>query len=180
MKKLREYDIAISNLSPGVHEYSFDIGIDFFAEYEYGLVEKGELKVFVFLKKKTTMLELDFEIEGTVELICDKSLEPFDHELNLHNKVIMRFSDHFEELDDDVYLINSDTQSINIADFIYEFITVAIPFKKLHPDYRNEDVKEETIIYSSEKDEDEQEEGSGIDPRWEELLKLKNDKFKNN
>jgi uncharacterized metal-binding protein YceD (DUF177 family) len=47
---------------------------------------------------------------------------------------------------------------------------VAMPMKKLHPRYKNES-SEDQIIFSSTED---QEEMLDVDPRWNELKKLKN------
>jgi uncharacterized metal-binding protein YceD (DUF177 family) len=43
--------------------------------------------------------------------------------------------------------------------------------KKLHPRYQNDEGEAGGIVYSSEREEDKQEEE--IDPRWDKLKKLK-------
>jgi len=54
---------------------------------------------------------------------------------------------------------------------MYEFISLEIPIKKLHPKFRDEedDNGEGKIVYKSESKDDD----SDIDPRWEKLKKLK-------
>ena len=83
----------------------------------------------------------------------------------------MKYGDEAIELSDDVEIIPFNTQQVNVAKYMYEFISVAIPMKKLHPRY-NEEIDEDQIIYSS--NEDEEEDKAEIDPRWIELKKLKN------
>jgi len=70
-----------------------------------------------------------------------------------------------------------DTPSINIGDFIYEFITLAVPLKKLHPRYEEafDEDDEPEMIYTSQEESDE-EESQESDPRWEALKKLKGNK----
>ena len=61
------------------------------------------------------------------------------------------------------------------ADFIYEFITVAVPLKRLHPKFVDEEDENEDFVYTSGEDDEEKEiSPEEIDPRWKELLKLKN------
>ncbi|MCK5102085.1 MAG: DUF177 domain-containing protein, partial [Cyclobacteriaceae bacterium] len=74
------------------------------------------------------------------------------------------------ELSDEIEMIPFNTQLVNIGKYLYEFISVAIPMKKLHPRYKDESA-EDQVIFSSKEDE---EEILDIDPRWSELKKLKN------
>lgn len=77
-------------------------------------------------------------------------------------------------------LIHRDTVSLELGQFIYEFISLTVPMKKLHPrfteDEEDEDEESETgkIVYSSSSNEEnDREDDDDIDPRWEKLKKLK-------
>ena len=65
-------------------------------------------------------------------------------------------------------------EKINIGEFIYEFITLAVPLKKLHPRFEDEleEDDEPEMIYTSQ-DEEETDDSQETDPRWEALKKLK-------
>jgi uncharacterized metal-binding protein YceD (DUF177 family) len=93
-----------------------------------------------------------------------------------------------EEIDsreeDEIIFMPWNTHSINIAQFVYEFISVAIPLKKLHPRYNNEDLSiEDHLIYSSGKQSDSNKnpgiKEDEIDPRWQRLKELKKE-YKDN
>jgi uncharacterized metal-binding protein YceD (DUF177 family) len=171
MKLLNKFDIVIAKLELGRHEFSFIIDDEFFELFEYSLVDHGDLKVQVDLDRKASFISLGFSFAGVVELVCDRSLDKFDHKLESTNKVIIKFGEEAQELTDEIEVIPFSTQQINIARYIYEFISVAIPMKKLHPRYQDE-ADEDQIIYSSKNDDEE--EHSEPDPRWSELKKLKN------
>ena len=123
------------------------------------------------------MIQMFFHVEGTVELTCDRSLELFDHPVSFETKMIFKYGDEEKELSEDVMVILKDTQTINIADLLYEFIGLEVPMKKLHPKFQeeNDNAEEMIMIYSSaeEGEEDEQNEEI-IDPRWAALKNLKN------
>jgi uncharacterized metal-binding protein YceD (DUF177 family) len=170
MKLLNKFDIVIAKLELGRHEFTFKIDDEFFELFDYSLVDHGDLKVQVELDKKVSFISLKFSFVGVVELVCDRSLEKYDHKLETTNKVIIKYGEEAQELSDEIELIPFNTQQINIARYIYEFITVAIPMKKLHPRYQDE-ADEDQIIYSSKNDDEELLEP---DPRWSELKKLKN------
>ena len=169
---LRNYDIDISKLELGQHQFLFQIKDEFFELFDYGLVKEGELSARVNLEKSTSFISLEFEISGFVVLNCDRSLDPFNHELKVTKEIVLKYGEEAREVSDEVEIIPSNTQRINIAKYLYEFISVSLPMKKLHPRYED-DTAENQIIFSSN---DEQEDASEIDPRWSELKKLKNKK----
>jgi uncharacterized metal-binding protein YceD (DUF177 family) len=174
MRLLKEFDVDIARLELGNHDYSYKIDDEFFELFDYSLVDQGDLRVEVELEKKTSFITLNYHIIGTVKLICDRSLEPFDFELKTEDKVILKYGEEEQELTDELEIIPFNIQQVNIARHIYEFITVAIPMKKLHPRYLSEE-NDDQIIYTSASEEDR--EDSELDPRWSELKKLKNNRL---
>lgn len=171
MNLLKNYDIDISKLNLGQHEFHFQIEDEFFELFDYSLIDHGSLETVILLDKKTTFISLAFHISGKVELICDRSLEKFDFDLSFENAIVFKYGDEDKIVSDEVEIITSNTQKINVANYLYEFISVSIPMKKLHPRFVDES-EENQIIFSS-KDE---ESNTEIDPRWSELKKLKNKK----
>ena len=141
----------------------------------------GKLKADVSLKKSESMIQMIFKVEGTIELTCDRSLDLFDQPISFENTMIYKFGEEEKELSEDVMIILNDTQTINIADLLFEFIGLQVPMKKLHPRFQeddDDDQEEGIMVYSStvedSKTEEQQEED--VDPRWAALKKLKNKK----
>ncbi len=176
VKELSKYTIGIYGLEDRPYEFDYEIGPAFFEEMPQELIEKGDFRVHMRLEKSSTMIQLWFDIEGEAELTCDRSLERFDEPVNTQSRMILKFGDHDEELTEEISVINRNKTQINVAGYIYEFIALALPMKKIHPDLRKpeEDEEEaETLIYSSEK-QNLNGETEKTDPRWEALKKLKN------
>jgi uncharacterized metal-binding protein YceD (DUF177 family) len=96
--------------------------------------------------------------------------------------MIYKFGSEVKEIDESVMMITRDTPSINVAQLIYEFILLALPLKKIHPDYKNELDEEDNeleggFVYldeASTEESTEEESTTAVDPRWEQLGKLKN------
>eukprot|EP00744_Colponema_vietnamica_P020645 GILI01029368.1.p1 GENE.GILI01029368.1~~GILI01029368.1.p1 ORF type:complete len:154 (+),score=8.20 GILI01029368.1:202-663(+) len=97
------------------------------------------------------MIQLLYHIVGSVELTCDRSLDTFDFPVDITQKMILKFSDHTEEISDELMLIDRNTQYINVAQDIYEFIGLQIPMKKLHPRFQ---VEEQTFLSDFDEDDD--------------------------
>lgn len=170
---LRFYNIDIFKLSNQSHDFDFDFDDQFFEEFEDSVVKKGLGKVHLVLEKSETMIKLTFDIEGSVELECDRSLEKFDFPIHTKRSLILKYGDDWQELSDEIVIIPRDSERINIAQFVYEFIGLAVPMKRLHPKFDQEEQSDDSeIVYSSQDEEEENNEGS-IDPRWSKLKNLK-------
>ncbi len=173
---MKDFSVNIIGLSNKVHLFQFELEDDFFERYGKELFSKGDFDSEVSLDKRETFIEVDFKISGHAELICDRSLEPFDHHLNIDRRVIFKYGEEPKEVSDEIVIITRDQDSIDLGQFMYEFIVLSIPIKKLHPDLRNEDGDESDvrIVYStSTENEQERKKEEDIDPRWEKLKKLK-------
>jgi uncharacterized protein len=171
----KAFRVNITGLSNKVHHFQYEIGDEFFSQYGTGLVSEGAFHVDVTLDKRETFIEARFEIKGQAKLICDRSLDPFEYPLKTNRKVVFKYGDADEELSDEIIMINRDSDSLELGQYMYEFIALEIPIKKLHPRYAEEaeDDSEGKIIYTSGPTGSQNEEDEDIDPRWEKLKKLK-------
>lgn len=181
MKAIKQYDIDIFGLANKEYSYDFESGDSFFVELEQDLINSGSFKTHVVLDKSTTMIRLDITVSGVVELECDRSLELFEEPFDTEGRLFLKFGDHDEELTEEIEIINRNTTRINLARYIYDFIALALPVKRLHPKFRTEDDEDEEtefLVYSSgvaytENDDEEQSNEAPVDPRWEALKKIK-------
>jgi len=174
--KLGAYRINIVGLSNKIHHFNFDLGAEFFRKYGSDLVSTGNFRVDVVLDKHETFIDAEFKIQGNVELTCDRSLEPFDFPIETTRKMLFKYGEKDEEITDEIMTISRETVSLELGQFIYEFITLAIPLKKLHPRFQDEGDEEDSegkIVYSSSDEPTETKNGEEIDPRWNILKKLK-------
>jgi uncharacterized protein len=171
---LQEYKVNIVGLSQKAHEFEFELGDAFFDQYGKELLEKGHFKANVILAKSETMIEGHFRIVGFAGLICDRSLEPFDHPMDIDQRILFKYGQEDKELSDEIVLIARDRVALDIGQYMYELIAVNIPMKRLHPKFQQSDLEESEIqlVYSSTAEEKENNEDA-IDPRWEKLKKLK-------
>jgi len=172
--QLSKYRIVYQGLSEGLHEFDFEIDDLFFDSLEYSDIKKGDLKAKVYLNKKSTFLELDFQIDGYVELICDRCLDEYKQPVNFEGKLYVKFSEKEDELADDVICLLPTDHELDISHYIYESINLSIPLKRVHPDDDegnvtcNPEMLEKLENYKTGEPADDD-----IDPRWEDLRNLK-------
>lgn len=166
------YSVNIIGLSSKAHTFDFTIGDEFFRQYGTEILQGGDFEAKVVLDKHETFIDANFSIMGKARLVCDRCLEPFEEPVKVHRKVMFKYGEETREISDEIVIITRDQAQLELGQFIYEFISLGIPMKKLHPKFRDneEDDTEGKIVYKSESDDDN---GTDIDPRWEKLKKLK-------
>lgn len=173
MKDLREYDIFLSGLKPGKHEYQFHAGADFF---DYFGVEQEfthpDITAEIVLDKYSTFFELYLDVKGSIHLVCDISGEDFPYEVAHQMKLIVKLGHEHSYDSDEIITIPENDSVFNVAQLIYESTVLSVPMKKVKPEL-DEEILSVLERYapklSEEKIEEEQEE----DPRWAALKKLR-------
>ena len=159
MKKnvLNIYKIDIFRLENKQYLHEFEGNDDFFEALDQELIQKGNFKATVVLNKNETMIQMMYHITGSVELTCDRSLDLFDFPVDITQKMILKFSDHNEEITEELMLIDRNTQYINVAQDIFDFIGLQIPIKKLHPRFIKDEVTYESLMKKFEEEYQEEE-----------------------
>ena len=166
MKALEEFVIPFMGLKEGVHDYSFDIDEGFFESFEYSEVKQGDVHVDVSMEKQERMLIFSFSIQGEVELPCDRCLAPLNLPIEGKYRLIVKFGQEYEEESEEILVIPETDSRINISSFIYEYIILLLPYKRVHPE--GEDLCDREVI-----DKLNEHSEQTTDPRWEALKDLK-------
>ena len=166
-RDFRKYEINIFNLSNKEHTYKFEFDRNLFQMFQQDIVKEGNGTCHIVINKSDTMLNMCLRIEAHISLTCDISLKIFRKPLNISENIIIKFSDEETELDENIKIIKWDTETINIAFYIYELVLLSVPMKKIHPEI--DQPHRPTVIFDKSNKNVE----VCADPRWEILKKLK-------
>lgn len=165
------YSIPLTGLKEGKHTYEFVIGDDFFNAFEGSEIRRGELKADVVLEKCSTHIEIQIALSGRVEVTCDRCLDRFYMPVSSENRLYVRQGKEWDDNDPDMIAMPLDEHEIDLSQFLYEYIHLALPIKRIHPDDDKGRSTCNTDMIRKLKDHlvagD-----TGTDPRWEELRKL--------
>jgi uncharacterized metal-binding protein YceD (DUF177 family) len=179
MKPLKEFTIPFIGLKIGTHHYDYKIEKAFFEYFEYEDFNDAHVNVDVSLLKNTTLLELNFKISGTVNINCDITNEPFDQNIENEFDLVVNFGEEYNDENIDILILPHGAYEINIQQYIYELIVLAVPIKRIHPGVEDGTLSSdilEKLKELSPKLDDEKKEDKDIDPRWNTLKKLLTDK----
>ncbi|RJE70915.1 MULTISPECIES: DUF177 domain-containing protein [Reichenbachiella] len=180
MKGNKHFKIDIFGLKLGSHDFSFEFDKSLFEKNEDSVIEAGQGRCDIQLIKKERLIEVNFDISGTIVLLCDRSLESFDYPIDIQEQLILKYGEEFDDSQDDIWTIPDGQQSINVEKNIFDYLTLAVPMKKIHPKFEEEgdedDEYELELVYSSDVEEEETESTpeEEIDPRWALLKNIKN------
>lgn len=178
MKSLKEYTIPFVGLKIGTHHFDFKIDNTFFQNFEYQDFNESNVTVDLELVKKANMLELEFLCSGFVNVNCHLTNEPFNQKIDGKVKLIVKFGDHYNDENEEILILPHNEFEINVSQYIYEMIVLAVPAKCVHPGVKDGTLKSEILEKLKELSPSENKPKSNdeTDPRWDKLKKLLTDK----
>ncbi len=181
MNNLKAFTIQFVGLKQGAHDFVYTIDNTFFKQYEYDDFNAVDIRVDVKLIKKPTLLEFLFHANGTVNVNCDLTNEPYDHLLDAEYKLVVKFGQEFNDDLEDIVIISHGEYELNLAQYIYELIVLAMPAKRIHPGVEDGTLKSEMLdkleeLSIKKENPAEEKDSSAIDPRWDKLKDFLTDK----
>jgi uncharacterized metal-binding protein YceD (DUF177 family) len=170
MYSAKQFIIPVTGLKPGSHRYEFEIEDSFFEHFEYSEIKKGLIHVGLVIEKEETVLNFHFVIRGMVNVPCDRCYELFDLPVEAINFLIVKFGTEYTEESEDVQVVPVGENQFDIQPFIYEYIHLALPVRRVHPDDEQGNSTCDPDVIRRLEDVDSP---SAPDPRWDALLQLK-------
>jgi uncharacterized metal-binding protein YceD (DUF177 family) len=175
--KQKEFKIPFSGLKQGKHNFNYQIDNTFFDSFGYDEFNATSINLDVLLNKTSTMLEVDMEASGTVNVNCDITSEPFDQPVNADLHLVVKFGEEYNDEDIEILILPHREHELNISQYVYEMLVLAVPQKRIHPGIEDGTLKSEVLdrlkeLQPKEKRSNKEEN----DPRWDELKKLLTDK----
>ena len=160
MGKLDGYKVDLKGMATDTVSYRWQADNDFFSAVQGSEIKQGMLDVALRVKRTSGAYELEFQLQGEVEVTCDRCLESMNQPIDAFCTLRVVMGEDFVD-DGDVVVIPEREGVINVAWNIYEFAALQIPLRHVHPDC-------EALSESSEEER--------VDPRWADLKKLINSK----
>ena len=130
MEETKRYTIAYRGLRSGLHDFHFKVDGGLFRAFGSTEIKDGDCDVSVALERGESMLTLDVNVDGSVVVECDRCLE--DCNVPIHWLLPME-------------------DEVDLTQYIYESIVLALPYQRVHPDGEcNPDMLERFRIVSDE------------------------------
>ncbi len=117
----------------------FELGNDFFSCLANPELLSGDVKVEIKALKINAGVKLNLKIEGVVDVECDRCLESCPIEICVESDVAVREGELSEDYDQDTLWISSSDNEIDLTQYIYESIMLALPYQRVHGVDKNGD-----------------------------------------
>ena len=178
MKEMKDYTIPFVGLKIGRHKYDFDLDKKFFEHFEYDEFHQADIKLEVILDKKPNMLEIELSFDGSVNVSCDRTNEPFDLPVEGNYHFVVKFGQEQDDLHDELLILPHGAYQVNIQQQVYESIVLALPGKRIHPGIAEGTLKSDVLeqLEALKPKGAQQNQLEDVDPRWDNLKNLLTDK----
>ncbi len=117
--------------------------------------------------------EFLFQMRGTVEVACDRCLEPMALSIDAEKAFQVKLGDEFCDEGDDIIIVSSADEQLNVAWLMYEIIALQLPIQHMHAEGECEstmaDYLQRCLVDENFSDETE---NNVTDPRWEGLRNI--------
>ena len=168
-KSNKAFLIPVKGLEPGEHHYDFVVEDVFFEQYVFQDIHRGKVTLSLDIEKESRLMLLLFHFDGVLQLVCDRCLDEYSQPILGDFRLVVKYGEKREEVSDELVTIPHEESYFDTGQYVYEFIRLMIPMKRIHPDDKNGNAtcnmemlkKLETF------------EKTETDPRWDALKGLK-------
>lgn len=161
MEKLDVYKVDLKGMQGDTVSYAWQVSDDFFSAVQGPEIQHGRLDVALRVKQTSGAYDLEFQLQGNVEVSCDRCLEPMACPINALCNLRVVLAEEYQD-DGDIVTVPEKEGTINVAWHIYEFAALQIPMRHVHAEGECKARHQSTS--SAEEN---------TDPRWEALKAIK-------
>ncbi len=129
---LNQFLVNVRGLKQGSYTNTFEIGEEFFNCFEFSLIKNGNLHVDLRIEKISNLAHLYFDIKGAISFPCDTCLADLPFEVNSTHKILVKQMENSQASDyedDDIAVLHEDQNELNIANYLYELISISKPMR---------------------------------------------------
>lgn len=172
------YKIQFGGLPVGLHEFEFEVNGTFFQQFEHPEISIADLQVKALLTKQNNLLQVQVDVEGTVDLDCDRCMKTFAFPIETSEKLVIKHGDP-QESNDEILVIPEGQEEFDLANYLYEFVSVAVPARRVPCELDSEEYKcDQNMLDKLQTLNAIPEVEQQKNPLWEQLNKLKQNKPK--
>ena len=110
--------VPFRGLKEGEHQFEYLINNTFFEVYPYEDILDADIKVHLNFIKKSTLLKLNFVVNGKVKVACDVSNELFKQPIDGKLDLVVKFGDEYNNENEDILIVPYGDYQIDIAQYI--------------------------------------------------------------
>ena len=107
MANLDCYNIIFKSLEIGNHTFEYELDNNFFKSLEDAEIKEGSLSAVVTVLKNEKNAELNIQIDGIVQIPCDRCLDEMTQEIEVDEDLLVQFTNAGEETENTLFIVAS-------------------------------------------------------------------------
>ncbi len=172
MGKFSEFKLPLKSMPVGSHGFEYHLGGEFFVNMESCDIQDADLNVKLSVTHKSDVYDLFFEITGEITLLCDRCLDEMRQDVDTDYHIVVKYGDKYCDDSDEVLVIPENDNYLNVANLIYDTVSLSIPIMHVHPEGLCNEEMSEVLGRHQSHGVDESEGARDMDPRWAKLKEL--------
>lgn len=132
MGKFSQYKIQLAALPQGTFEQDFVCDTEFFKAMESIDILGGDVDVHLEITHKNGVYDCCFEIDGEIDIECDRCLEPMKHIVEADYHLIVKYGLEYDDSSDEVLIIPQEWTVMDFSQIILDTILLTIPIRHIH------------------------------------------------
>ncbi len=133
MGKFTQFKVQLAGLQDGRYEQDFEIDTQFFKNMENADVISAHVHVHMDMVKKHEAYDCTFTCRGTLQVPCDRCLDPLDLDVDTTYHIVVKYGDSYDDASDNVLVIPYADAYLNVAYLLYDTVLLTIPLRHVHP-----------------------------------------------
>ena len=117
----KQYIVKFAGLPVGTHEFEFKINGTFFEQFNETEITEADIDVTVVLTKQNNLMQMQFEINGTVNLSCDRCLKFGNFPIEASENLVIKYGND-EESTDEIIAVN---EAAGYADVSHYYLSIS-------------------------------------------------------
>jgi len=127
-----EYSIPLKGMAVGKHRFYFEIGGEFFREYESSEVIEAELSVEVDVIRSSSLMNIYGVISGRVGVECDRCLDELHLSIDAELSLIVKFAKDIDEEGDEIMVVDPSEGELDLSQLFYDTVILSLPLQRVH------------------------------------------------
>lgn len=130
--KFTAYKVDLASKADGHYEQDFTIGKEFFENMENTDIVNADIHVHMDMEVRNGAYECEFHCEGTLEVPCDRCLDPMEIPVDTIYKVTVRYGEDYDDGADNLLVIPYSNTFLNVAYMLYDTLLLTVPLRHVH------------------------------------------------
>lgn len=176
MGRFDKFRIDLKGMKQPSLQMEYNLDNVFFGDIDGQEFQKGNVDAVVNVRNNRGVFDFTFSVSGTVVVPCDRCLDEMEVDVEAENCLRVKLGEEYAD-EGDLVVIPESEGEINLAWYLYEFIALALPTKRIHaPGKCNIDMSNKLKSHSCQAADDAFDADGHTeretDPRWDGLKNI--------